>query len=184
MYVGASISENRDKMCDKAIELGATHLLFIDDDMGFAPECLNIALMRQVPIVLANYRRKNPPGTFTAYENDESIAGKEIITTHDSTSLVPCLNGGFGFCLIETDVLRQMPKPRFLNQYLPQVDRYSTEDWPFFTKVRELGIPAFVDQEISKRVWHNGSFAYTFDQELDPNWAVPYPERITYNKAS
>lgn len=185
MYVGANIAENRDKMCDTAIEIGASHLLFIDDDMGFMPECLNMALERSLPIVLANYRRKNPPGYFTAYEANDTIGGQEIITTEDSTSMVPCYNGGFGFCLIETDVLKQLPKPRFLNGYLEEVGRYTTEDWPFFGKVRELKIPAFVDQEVSKRVWHNGTFAYSFDQDLDPRWALPYAERQwlkQYNK--
>jgi len=177
MYVGANISENRDKMCDKAIELNATHLLFIDDDMGFMPDCLNIAVSRQLPIVLANYRRRFPPGHFTAYEASDTISGSEIITNEDSTSLVPCYNGGFGFCLIETDVLRKLEKPRFLNQYLPEVGVYTTEDWPFFRKLQELEIPAFVDQEVSKRVWHNGTFPYAFDTELKAEWAQPYAER-------
>lgn len=175
MYVGANIGENRDKMADKAIEIGATHVLFIDDDMGFMPECLNIALARQMPIVLANYRRKCPPGRFTARNADNT---SDIKTTVDSTSLTECYFGGFGFCLIEIDVFKQVKKPRFLAYYDEKTNSYTTEDRPFFDKVHEAGIPVFCDQEISKRVWHNGNFAYTFDQELKPEWELPYPERV------
>lgn len=173
MQVGANIAANRDNMVDKAIKENCTHLLFIDDDMGFSPECLNIMLARKMHILAANYRRKIPPGYFTCVAPDKS----EIITSADSTSLTECWFGGFGFCLIEIDVLKLVKKPRFLMQYFHETDSYTTEDYPFFTSIHELGIPVYVDQEVSKRVWHCGNFNYGFDQAIPVEWSIPYPER-------
>ena len=173
MQVGANISSNRDNMVEQAIKQECSHVLFIDDDMGFEPNCLNIMLARQLPVLLANYRRKIPPGLFTAVTKDR----KECLTTVDSTSLEECWYGGFGFCLIEISVLKSVQKPRFLMEYYPDSDTYTTEDYPFFNKVHAAGFPVFVDQEVSKRVTHNGTFIYSFDQTLDPKWAVPYQER-------
>lgn len=178
MQLGANIGSNRDNMVDICLAQNCTHILFIDDDMGFTPECLNILLSREMPMVLANYRRKIPPGHFTAYTAKSSgIEGQQIITNAQSTSLVECGFGGFGFCLIEAEVLRKIKKPRFMMEWLPEVQDYSTEDFPFFRQVHEAGYPTYVDQEVSKRVWHCGTFNYSFDQELKPEWATPYPER-------
>ncbi len=178
MQVGANIGENRDNMVGKALEQECTHVLFIDDDMGFTADCLNIMLARQMPVLLANYRRKIPPGRFTARNKDNT---DEIITTKDSTSLTECYYGGFGFCLIETEVLKAIKRPRFLQYFVPEFDCYTTEDLPFFNEVHKAGFPVFVDQEVSKRVWHCGPFNYGFDQVLPAEWSVPYPERVNLN---
>ncbi len=163
LVVGANIGEARDNMCSSALKTDATHVLFIDDDMGFKPECLNIALSRQLPIVIGNYRRKNPPCFFTARNADNTAS---IVTTKDSTSLEECYFGGFGFALIERQVLEAVERPRFLMEYVPKTDCYTTEDLPFYEKCWAKGFKTFVDHEISKRIWHNGNYAFQFDCPL------------------
>lgn len=181
MQVGANIGQARDNMCDAAIAQGCNHLLFIDDDMGFSEDCLNIALARQMPIVLANYRRKMPPGFFTATKIDKDENITEIQTTTESTSLQECYYGGFGFCLIDVEVLKAVKKPRFLMEYSHELESYTTEDFPFFREARKAGYPAYVDQEVSKRVYHNGTFPYSFDQTtLKAEWTTPWIERQTF----
>ncbi len=177
MQVGANIGQARDNMADEAIAKDCSHLLFIDDDMGFHEDCLNLALSRQMPIVLANYRRKIPPGQFTAAKLDKDENVLPLITTEESTSLEECYYGGFGFCLIETEVLKALKKPRFMMEWDPRIEGYTTEDWPFYREARKAGYPAYVDHELSKRVWHNGSFSYCFDQDLQAKWASPWIER-------
>jgi hypothetical protein len=128
--------------------------------MGFAPDCLNIALMRKMPIVLANYRRKSPTATFISrnVENTDNIE-----TTPEKDSLEECSFGGFGFCLIERQVLDALPMPRFLAVYDPTSGVYTTEDKPFYENARAAGFQAFVDHRISKKVTHNGSYQYRYD---------------------
>jgi hypothetical protein len=136
-----------------------THVLFIDDDMGFEKDCLNIALSRQLPVVAGNYRRKSIAAEFTAY-NDGPIQ-----TTDESTSLESCYLAGFGFTLIERKVLETLPKPRFLAFYIPEKDIYTTEDLPFYEDCHKYGFETFVDHEISKRLSHNGLYSYTHDDD-------------------
>jgi hypothetical protein len=161
MMLGAAIGGHRDQMVDVVLKTpDVTHILFIDDDMGFEKDCLNIALSRQLPIVLGNYRKKTPPGYFTAY-GDKGL----IETTYQSTSLEQCHFGGFGFCLIERNVLEIIPKPRFLAYYKSEIDTYTTEDVPFFEACTKFGFDIFVDHEISKRLTHNGSYSYSYDDD-------------------
>jgi hypothetical protein len=166
IQVGACIGQARENMVrDFLARPEYTHLLFIDDDMTFSQDCLNIALSRQQPVVLANYRRKLPPAQFTAQRKDKDNNVFELVTKMDSTSLEPCFFGGFGFCLIERQVLEKMESPMFMMYYDKQADLYTTEDKPFFEQVHKLGFDVFVDHEISKRVAHNGFYEYTFDDD-------------------
>ncbi len=160
MMVGASIGENRDKLVNTALDKGCTHVLFIDDDMGFDSDCLNIALMRHMPIVLANYRRKSPTAAFTARNADNTGS---IETTKEKDSLEECSFGGFGFCLIERDVLEAVAMPRFLAYYEPEHQVYTTEDKPFYAAAKAAGFQAWVDHRLSKKVTHNGNYQYRWD---------------------
>lgn len=174
MRIGSNIGEARDKMVDVALKENCTHVLFIDDDMGFSPDSLHLALERQQDIVLANYRRKVAGGRFTTRNVDNT---KDVLTTEESTGLELVTFGGFGFCLINCDVFRKVKKPRFLMRYNHEADVYTTEDVPFFAECIKNGFKVFCDHDLSKRVWHCGDFHYCFDQNLDPKWEHPYAER-------
>ena len=164
MMVGASIGQNRDIIVEGALENDCTHVLFIDDDVGFDQDCLNIAAMRRMPIVIGNYRRKVFPGLFTARNHDNT---ESIITSESSTSLEKCSFGGFGFALIERQVFEAVPMPRFLHTYDAASKTYSTEDLPFYTAASKAGFQTWVDHDLSKKLRHNGNFQYTWDTEFE-----------------
>ena len=70
---GSMVGAARETMVDDILQMpNTTHLLFIDEDMGFRQDCLNRMLARQVPFVSANYRMKIPPCYFTARKADDS----------------------------------------------------------------------------------------------------------------
>lgn len=160
MMIGSSIPDNRDKLAQETLRQKCSHLLFIDDDMGFAPECLNIALGRQQPVVLGNYRMKVQPYPFLCRTPDNS---SEIITSNESTGIEPTYFGGFGFALIEAQVLAALPQPRFLPYWSEEKKMYTTEDKPFFEACRDHGFQPCVDHEVSKRLYHNGNFEYRYN---------------------
>ena len=159
MILGSVIGDSRDKLVDLALEHPITHLLFIDDDMGFAEDALNVALNRQLPIVLGNYRVKCEPFNFTARANWDDEPLKIIDTTEDSSGVEPGSWGGFGFALIERRVLEAVKKPRFLGQY--NHDAYTTEDYPFFLAAKQAGFGAVIDHDLSKGLSHRGGFTFT-----------------------
>jgi hypothetical protein len=158
--IGSNIGQQRDELVEDSLnDPNNTHVLFIDDDMGFHSDCLNLALSRRKPVVLANYRRKAQPWPFTCRKIDERGA-VEVVTDELTTGLEEIDFGGFGFCLIEVGVLQVLKRPRFMPRWIEHQQLMSTEDYPFFTEVKKLGIPVYVDHDLSKKVTHIGDFAY------------------------
>lgn len=166
MIISASIHQSRENMIEEALKNDCTHVLFVDDDMGFDRYCLNGALARQMPIVVGNYRRKAAPFRFTAVNKDENDTIVEIKTTEESRSLEECYYGGFGFTLIETEVLKAVKAPRFLPGWSEKYGTYTTEDFPFYKQAKEKGFTAFVDHDLSKKLRHQGQAHYTYNMDL------------------
>lgn len=160
---GSGINSNRERMVNEALaKEGMTHLLWIDDDMGFNLDTLHIMARRRQPIVSCNYRMRVPPGEFTALRMDRTA---RIETTREATGLEEAHYTGFGFCLMERRVLEAVKPPRFLCAYLPESRSYTTEDLPFFAAAREAGFNCWVDHDASKRVWHHGAINYVWSED-------------------
>ena len=177
----SGISDNRENLVKDALAIpDMTHLLFIDDDMGFHWSTLAVMMSRRQPIVACTYRRRMPPGEFTA----ASVDGKEYIRVdNDSGGLREASNVGFGFCLIERRVLEAIKPPRFLNIWVEKDQRYSTEDYPFFRAARDLGFPVYVDLDASKRIWHEGGMQYTWQGNY-ADIMPPPPQPVQAENAS
>ena len=168
LMIGSMISTSREFMVEQVLQSdAATHMLFLDDDMGFTADCLNIALSRDKDIVLANYRRKMPPWTFTARKWDGNGSDMECITEESSEGLEEVLFGGFGFCLITVDALKKLSPPRFEQRWIAESGQYTTEDAPFMEKMKRAGISVYVDHDISKKVYHVGDFVYRYSDHID-----------------
>ena len=157
---GSGISENREILTRNALAVPElTHLLWIDDDMGFHWDTLHMLMARRQPIVACNYRRRVPPGEFTASQVD---GNGYIQVTETSSGLQEAYNCGFGFCLIERRVLEVVKPPRYILSWNDTHQRYSTEDFCFFSQAREAGFPVYIDLDASRRVWHEGSVGYSW----------------------
>lgn len=158
---GSGVGSNRDKLVERFLSKeDATHLLFIDEDMQFAPDTLHTLARRRQPIVGCNYRMRFPPAHFTALSKDRT---HRIVTNSETLGLEECDYMGFGFCLIERQVFETIQKPRFLSVYT--ADHYSTEDSPFFHAAREAGYTPFVDHDASKGIGHRGDVLYRWDED-------------------
>jgi len=152
---------NREKLGRMALDCGDTHLMFLDDDMVFEPQMLEIMLGRRQPIVVTNYLIKTEPAKdFVAV----SLDGQRVPTKQDSTGLVPLSYSGFGVSLITTDVFHRIPQPWFLPDFNAETGDYTTEDNPFFRKAREAGFDVYLDQEASKLVSHVGSKTWNYKE--------------------
>lgn len=160
---GSGIMANRDMIVNETLERKeVTHLLFIDDDMGFYHTTLHIIANRRQPIVACNYRMRQPPADFTALRADRS---GRVQTMKTSTGLEEAYYSGFGFCLIERQVLEAVPEPRFLPRWIEADRRYTTEDHPFFMAAREKGFKCWIDHDASKQIWHNGNMPYMWSED-------------------
>ncbi len=173
--IGSMISTNREQMVKRAIDADCTHILFIDDDMTFEAKAFELLARRRLPIVGCNYRRRLPPGDFTALHLANPRGSKGWVKTEkDSAGLEPVDYMGFGLCLIESRVFKEVPLPWFLPAYKEGV--YTTEDLPFFFHAREAGFIAYVDQDASKYIGHIGSCDYRWHSEY------PVPPEVIERK--
>jgi len=151
---------NRQRLVTRAIERGKTHLLFIDDDMTFAPNILDIMFARKVPVLVTNYLIKVDEPKFVAI----SLDGKRVPTTKESTGCEPIMFSGFGFSLFDLEVFKAIPKPWFMPIYNPDEDHFTPEDEPLFEKIRAAGYEVWLDHDASKLVGHSGYKQWRWDE--------------------
>ncbi len=163
------IHSNREMLVQRALQNGKTHLLFLDDDMTFDPQVIDILLGRRHHVVATNYLIKRIPPDFVAV----SLGGRRIITEQKSTGLQEIAYSGFGVSLFDLDVFRKTPQPWFLPEWMPDIagGMYTTEDNPCFRRMRDAGFKCFVDHDASKLVSHAGSFQWTWQQYKRPEKA-------------
>lgn len=160
-YQSSSISNGREYLVRTSLDEGATHILFIDDDMSFAPTVPMLLLRRNLPLVACNYRIRFEGMPFSAFAPDFQT---RIETRSDSPELESAGASGFGMCLIAREVFEAVPQPWFPIEWNPDAGTYTTEDTPFFWKARQAGYPLAIDQAASRLIGHHGSFCYRWDK--------------------
>lgn len=174
MIESSTIASAREWMVRDVLEhTPATHLLFIDDDMGFRETLLNDFLAHKLPIVGCNYRIKIPPCNFTVMGLDH----QRVETDEKATGLVEVEYMGFGFTLIERIVLVDTKAPRFEQRWSEEWQTYSTEDRPFYQQARSLGYKVMMDHDASKKIYHMGNFNYSWDLPIPAELVIPRAER-------
>ena len=106
------IAEARNLLVEKALEMGCSHVLFIDDDMIIPPDALIKLLEHDTDIVCGlAFRRLAPydPCVFIVHEE------KDIYPIeHIDKGLVNIDACGSAFVLIKTKVFKAMPKPWYV----------------------------------------------------------------------
>lgn len=152
---------NREQLARRAIDSGKTHLMFLDDDMTFEPQVLEIMLGRRQRIVCTNYLIKTEPEKdFVAVGLD----GQRVQTTERSTGLQPIAYSGFGVSVFDVEVFRRTPQPWFAPEFNAESSSYTTEDNPFYRRAQEAGFTVYLDHDASKLVSHIGQRAWNWRQ--------------------
>lgn len=160
---GSGISSGRESLVEDALSRpDTTHVLFIDEDMGFNQDVLHTMARRRHPIVCANYRMRVPPSEFTALRIDKT---GRMETSAQTSGLEEAYYAGFGFALIAREVFEKVEMPRFPIEWVPEAKSYTTEDHPFFRRAREAGFPCWIDHDASRGVYHVGNMLYRWDMD-------------------
>lgn len=170
------ISRARNTMTAKFLSLPeATHLMFIDADIGWKPWHLLALLMRKVDVIGGLYPMKTMPVKWVV---NGVPNGEE---TEDG--MIEVSKTGTGFLLIKRDVFEKLKshpavKPykndigldpsydQFMKTYFDTAvrqGRYYSEDWTFAENYRDIGGKIYVDKRVLLR--HTGSFTFCQEQE-------------------
>lgn len=162
---GSGIAENYERMIDKYLadrKIRWTHFLSIEDDMGFAPDCLHILASRKLDIVGANYStNKGHPQRFTA-----AGLSQRVLTTEDSVGVEQVSLLPQGFTLVSRRVYETLSKPWFLMGYSQKSGNYVYQDYYFSEQAKKHCFQLYVDHDVSKRLYHVGPKNYTWEDAL------------------
>ena len=159
---GSILLEQRQRCVVEATKYDATHILWLDSDMKVPHDTIQALLRHGLPVVGANYGRTNVPSIPTAYRDDDEFTGP-VYTREDSTGLEEVAHCGMGCLLTDIRVFDQITLPYFLFEPARQGAKFRGEDVYFLGKLREKGIPTYIDHDLSKKVAHIGQFEWTYD---------------------
>lgn len=169
--VGASIDYARSTMASAFLKTDCTHLLFIDDDIAFAPDLIVRLLMENVDIVAVPYRRKTRD---VKYNLRHDVRVKKM---PDRPYMIGVENIATGMMMIRRNVFERLEskvpeiilnsqgeKARLFFRHELVDDEimggisYMSEDYYFCKICRENGyeIWAYIDEPLA----HIGPYAY------------------------
>lgn len=170
------ISRARNTLTAKFLDMpDATHLFFVDADIGWEPWHLLVLLNRDVDVIGGLYPMKTMPVKWVV----NGFEGAE--QTEDGLQEVS--KAGTGFLLMKKHVFEKMKAHPAVKQYKndigldPKYDqhlktyfdtavrqnRYYSEDWTFCENWRDLGGKIYVDKRVLLR--HSGSYVFCHENQ-------------------
>lgn len=162
---GTYIHDSRNELVRRALEDGATHMLWLDDDMTFPPNAAFRLLKHDVPIVGCNYSTRTHPLfpvaiKHTGLSGDSDPTRLDMVPSEDGLAEVEGI--GFGCVLTKREVFEKIEFPWFENYYDEEHIAVG-EDVDFCSKAIKAGFRIMVDTELSEEIGHVGTFPYKLE---------------------
>lgn len=156
------LPKNRLDCVKVAKKIKADYLLFLDSDHSFPSNLLHRLISHGKAIVAANCVTKTIPAQTTARAFDpHDPQGIPVYSDPDKHGIEQIWRIGTGVMLIRRDALEKIPHNVWGMVYREDADTYQGEDWSFCAAAQELGIPIYIDHDLSREVGHIGNFEYT-----------------------
>ena len=170
------ISRARNTLTAKfLLQEGATHLFFVDADIGWEPWHLLVLLNRDVDVIAGLYPMKTMPIKWVV----NGIEGGE----EGPDGFQEVSKAGTGFLLMKKHVFEKLKSHPAVKPYKndigldPKYDahlktyfdtavrqgRYYSEDWTFCENWRDLGGKVYVDKRVLLR--HSGSYVFCMENQ-------------------
>jgi len=170
------ISRARNTLTAKFLEQeGATHLFFVDADIGWEPWHLLVLINRDVDVIGGLYPMKTMPIKWVVNGFEGAEEGTD--------GLQEVSKAGTGFLLMKRHVFEKMAAHPAVKPYKndigldPKFDkhlktyfdtavrqgRYYSEDWTFCENWRDLGGRIWVDKRVLLR--HSGSYVFCMENQ-------------------
>ena len=161
---GTLIFSQRENLADQALAEGAEAILWIDSDLRFPANTLEVMLSRNVPILGVNATTRREPILPTALHlhiKEDSHEWQKV-ESRGMEGIEKVTAVGFGVTLTRADVFKQMPKPWF-DILWTDSGGIVGEDVHFCIKAQDCGIPTYVDHDLSPLIKHIGIKEYGWD---------------------
>jgi len=135
----------RNDLVEKAMQIGASHLMMCDTDMDYHPQTIPRLLSHKLPVVGALAFRRYPP--FDPIMLRGKLGDYESIDEWEEGELVEVDAAGAGCLLFDMSVFRKMSPPWFAFRHLETGEGIG-EDIGFCSDLREAGYRIFVDTTV------------------------------------
>jgi len=170
------ISRARNTLTAKFLHMpDATHLMFVDADIGWEPWHLLVLLNRDVDVIGGLYPMKTMPIKWVVNGFEGAEEGPD--------GFQEVSKAGTGFLLIKKGVFEQMNNHPAVKQYKNDIgldpvydqylktyfdtavrqNRYYSEDWTFCENWRDIGGKIYVDKRVLLR--HSGSYVFCMENQ-------------------
>lgn len=146
----------RENLANKAVEIKADYLLWLDSDMMFPSTAALRLIAHNKDIVAANYMKRSTPLTTVAYPSLNEWDTWLPLESQEELEVVEGI--GMGCMLMRTSILPSITKPWFAFEW--ENNAWHGEDFYFQKKLREAGHQIFVDMNLSRQVRHLGQWAF------------------------
>lgn len=159
---GTLIFNQRERLAEEALKDGADAILWVDSDMRFPKDALEILLSRNLPIVGVNATTRRFPVKPTALDIDPETNDLVKVDSKGKTGLEQVMGVGFGMVLIKKEVFEAAQKPWF---WFEQTDKGGIigEDIYFCAKAFDVGYKTVIDHDLSMHIRHIGTYEYGWD---------------------
>jgi hypothetical protein len=148
---GLPIDRAREDLVEQAQKIGASHIFFMDSDIIMQPMGLIQLWNRRLPVVTGVYGSKHgAPGVWIEQAKSGESRYAAVAPGHlEKFPLFtdPGIVVGAGCCLVDMKVFSRLKNPYFLWTQGREKSGVS-EDFYFFEKCREAGIPIHVDTAV------------------------------------
>lgn len=159
--LGTLIVNQREALVQMARDAGSTHILWLDSDMMFPPDTAQRLLKHSVPIVCGNYSTRTYPHKTVAYSKIHDWTSYLINDGTMSGSLIPVEAVGMGCMLTDLGVFEKMDTPYFNTIWNQNSGDHLGEDFSFCQKAKWLGYEILVDNDLSMKLKHLGTFGFS-----------------------
>jgi hypothetical protein len=166
------LPESRNRLVAEAWKWDADYMLWLDADHVFPCDALLRLLSRSQLVVGCNYARRCTPTYPTASKHGEDDEMDLVWTTREKAAaneLEEVAHVGLGVCLIDMRLYHCLEVaanggtiwPLFEMPVKPNGIGCIGEDVSYFKKIRDAGIPVFMDHGLSWEVGHIGEMIFT-----------------------
>ena len=171
---GSILPNMRDKMLKQALEIGATHLLFLDSDQTFPRDLVHRLMSRNKTVVAANIVTKSfvdcNPTARQLEAAPRKWGGKLLYTTAKDKHIEEVWRVGTGVMLIDLSIFKKYPlcarEHYFPVEWKSEVGDYTGEDWGFCSILSDAGVKLYIDHAVSWEVGHVGPHEFTHEFAL------------------
>lgn len=159
-HIGTLIVNQREQLVQMSRDAGSTHILWLDSDMMFPTDTAQRLMKHGKPIVAANYVTRQYPHKTVAYRSMEGWSDYLVNHADQQGELIPVQAVGMGCMLTDISVFSRMKLPCFETTWIPELTDHLGEDFTFCNKARDLGYEILIDNDLSLKIQHLGTFAF------------------------